>query len=130
MSFHFTVETSMGVDGVVRALESSLKGEGFGVLWDFNLTGKLHEKGMDFNTAYRILEVCNPKEANKVLTVDKKAGYFLPCKIVVYEDSEETKVGMSRPTSLIGLLDNQELYNIANDIEQRLISSIKKALGQ
>ncbi|WP_312859713.1 DUF302 domain-containing protein [Peribacillus huizhouensis] len=32
----------------------------------------------------KVLEVCNPNEAQRGFNENKMAGYFLPCKIVVY----------------------------------------------
>ncbi|MBU0905202.1 MAG: DUF302 domain-containing protein [Firmicutes bacterium] len=128
MNFHYTVETEKSMDEAVKALEASLKEEQFGVLWDFDLTAKLQEKGLDFNTGYRVLEVCNPKEANRVLQEDKVVGYFLPCKIVVYEDEGKTKIGLPKPTTLIELANNDKLTEIATDVENRLIRSIDQAI--
>ncbi|WP_153464204.1 DUF302 domain-containing protein [Sediminibacillus terrae] len=128
MQFDFTKETSKTVDEVISSLENSLKEEKFGVLWNFDLTGKLQEKGMGFNTPYRVLEVCNPVEADRVLQENKMVGYFLPCKIVVYEEEGQVKVGMPKPTTLIGLADDEKLAEIAEDVEQRLQSSIEKAI--
>lgn len=128
MNFHYTVETEKSMDEAVKALEASLKEEQFGVLWDFDLTAKLQEKGLDFNTGYRVLEVCNPKEANRVLQEDKVVGYFLPCKIVVYEDEGKTKIGLPKPTTLIELANNDKLTEIATDVENRLIQSIDQAI--
>ncbi|WP_406945442.1 DUF302 domain-containing protein [Halobacillus sp. SY10] len=128
MQFDFTKETSKTVDEVISSLENSLKEEKFGVLWNFDLTGKLQEKGMEFNTPYRVLEVCNPVEADRVLQENKMVGYFLPCKIVVYEEEGQVKVGMPKPTKLIGLADDEKLAEIAEDVEQRLQSSIEKAI--
>ena len=128
MNFHYTVETKKSMDEAVKALEASLKEEQFGVLWDFDLTAKLQEKGLDFNTGYRVLEVCNPKEANRVLQEDKVVGYFLPCKIVVYEDEGKTKIGLPKPTTLIELANNEKLTEIATDVENRLIRSIDQAI--
>lgn len=128
MNFHYTVETEKSMDEAVKALEASLKEEQFGVLWDFDLTAKLQEKGLDFNTGYRVLEVCNPKEANRVLQEDKVVGYFLPCKIVVYEDEGKTKIGLPKPTTLIELANNDKLTKIATDVENRLIRSIDQSI--
>ena len=58
--FDYTVTTSKSVDEAVASLEENLKEEQFGVLWNFDLTAKLQEKGQDFDTPYKILEVCNP----------------------------------------------------------------------
>lgn len=128
MSFHYTVETDKSIDETVKALETTLKEEQFGVLWDFDLTAKLQEKGMDFDSPYRVLEVCNPKEADRVLKEDKVIGYFLPCKIVVYQDAGKTKIGLPKPTTLIDLANNEKLTEIATDVENRLIRSIDQAI--
>lgn len=128
MSFHYTVETDKSIDETVKALETTLKEEQFGVLWDFDLTAKLQEKGMDFDSPYRVLEVCNPKEADRVLKEDKVIGYFLPCKIVVYEDAGKTKIGLPKPTTLIDLANSEKLTEIATDVENRLMRCIDQAI--
>ena len=127
MSFHYTVETSKTVDQAVSDLSNELKTEKFGVLWDFDLSAKLQEKGMNFETPYRVLEVCNPKEAERVLNEDKLVGYFLPCKIVVFDDDGQTKIGMPKPTTLLNLTGKNKLSEIGYDIEKRLISCIEKS---
>ncbi|MBT2582714.1 DUF302 domain-containing protein [Planococcus sp. ISL-109] len=125
--FDYTVTTSKSVDEAVASLEENLKEQQFGVLWNFDLTAKLQEKGQEFDTPYKILEVCNPKEANTVLSENLMAGYFLPCKIVVYKEGEETKIGMPKPTSLIGMAeDGGKLITVAEDIEKRLIECIER----
>lgn len=126
--FDYTVETSKSKDEAVRDLEANLKDEKFGVLWNFDLTAKLQEKGTDFNTPYTILEVCNPQEANRVLSEDLMVGYFLPCKIVVYEEEGITKIGMPEPSALIQMVNNESIKEIAVDIEERLIGCIDKTV--
>lgn len=126
--FDYTVETSKNLDEAVKAVEERLLEENFGVLWKLDLTAKLKEKGMDFETPYTVLEVCNPKEAQRVLSENLLVGYFLPCKIVVYEDKGTTKIGLPKPTSLIQMIKNDEIQAMAEDIEHRLILSINKAI--
>jgi uncharacterized protein (DUF302 family) len=75
-----------------------------------------------------VLEVCNPQEAQKVLTENELAGYFLPCKIVVYESKGQTKIGMPKPTALINILNNDSMQQFAKDIEERLIHCIDKSV--
>ncbi|MEK6263550.1 MAG: DUF302 domain-containing protein, partial [Clostridium sp.] len=81
--FDYTVETTKSKDEAVRALEESLKEEKFGILWNFDLTAKLKEKGVDFNTPYTVLEVCNPMEAQRVLSENLLVGYFLKVHAVL-----------------------------------------------
>lgn len=126
--FHYTVETTKEVDEAIKSLEESLKEKKFGVLWQFDIKAKLQEKGLDFDQSYHVLEVCNPHEAQRVLSQNQMVGYFLPCKIVVYEDSGTTKIGMPRPTNLIEMVNDQSIKDLAKDIEERLIKCIDKAV--
>lgn len=126
--FDYTVTTNRGLEDAIQHLEASLKEEKFGVLWMFDIKEKLQEKGLNFQKEFKVLEVCNPVEAERILTENQMAGYFLPCKIVVYDDNGKTKIGMPKPTALISLLNDEKLKAFAKDIEQRLISSIDKSV--
>lgn len=122
--FHYTVSTNKTVEQAIVDLTENLKKEQFGVLWQLDMKEKLHEKDVELNMQYHILEVCNPNEAQKVLSENPLVGYFLPCKLAVYDEGGSTKIGMPKPTALIGLVENEELMKIASDIEQRLITCI------
>jgi uncharacterized protein (DUF302 family) len=126
--FEFTLETNKNIDEAIQGLEESLKEEKFGILWKFYIKEKLQEKGLDFNKEFKVLEVCNPHEAQRVLNENQMAGYFLPCKIVVYDDHGKTKIGMPKPSSLIGLLNDHQLQEFAKDIEERLIKCIRNSV--
>lgn len=126
--FHYTVESSKTVQEAVASLEQHLQAAGFGILWDFDLQAKLVEKGLEFEEPYRILEVCNPKEAEKVLSRHKAAGNFLPCKITVYKENDVTYIGMPRPTVLIGFIEDEHLKQIAEDVEERMQQSIDQSI--
>jgi uncharacterized protein (DUF302 family) len=125
--FDYTVKTQKSIDEAVTSLETNLKEEKFGVLWMFDIKDKLQEKGLDFNQEYKVLEVCNPHEAQRVLNENLLVGYFLPCKIVVYSDNGQTKIGMPKPTALINLVKNDEIIKLAKDIEDRLVNCIDKS---
>ncbi|MFZ3578321.1 DUF302 domain-containing protein [Virgibacillus sp. DJP39] len=126
--FHYTVETNKSMEEAVESLEASLMNEQFGVLWKFDIKSKLQEKGLDFNQPYLVLEVCNPKEAERVLSQNQMVGYFLPCKIVVYEDGGKIKIGLPRPTALIEMVNDDSLKEFAADIENRLIVCIDQSV--
>jgi len=124
--FHYTIDVQAGMEETLRRLEESLKQEGFGVLWQFSVTEKLQEKGLDFSAPMVILEVCNPQEATRVLKENLLVGYFLPCKIVVYQENGITKIGMPKPTMLVGMVNEPVLEQVAADIEKRLIACIDR----
>ncbi|MBT2286089.1 DUF302 domain-containing protein [Paenibacillus polymyxa] len=122
--FHYTVSTNKTVEQAIADLTENLKKEKFGVLWQLDMKEKLHEKDVELNMEYHILEVCNPVEAQRVLSENPLVGYFLPCKLAVYGEGGSTKIGMPKPTALIGLVENEALMKIASDIEQRLGSCV------
>ncbi|MFJ7732478.1 DUF302 domain-containing protein [Lysinibacillus sp. NPDC097231] len=128
MDFHYTVTSNKTIEETISAIDINLKEHKFGVLWELNLTETLHKKGVDsFTMPYRILEVCNPVEAAKVLGHNALVGYFLPCKITVYEDAGKTKIGLPKPTAMIGLLNDPELKLIAEKIEKILMDVLEKS---
>ncbi|MET3683703.1 uncharacterized protein (DUF302 family) [Alkalibacillus flavidus] len=126
--FDYTVTTNKSVEDVVNDLAASLKNVQFGVLWDFDVKETLHNKGFDdFNQTFRILEVCNPKAARDVLSMEEKVSYFLPCKVVVYESEGQTKIGMPKPTVLMNHIDSKDVKDFAADIEKTMIQAINEA---
>ncbi|WP_164219198.1 DUF302 domain-containing protein [Virgibacillus sp. YIM 98842] len=126
--FHYTVETDQTMEEAIQSLEKSLKEDKFGVLWQFDLKETLNNKGFEFEQPYRVLEVCNPLEAQRILTKNQMVGYFLPCKIVVYEADGKVKIGMPKPTALIELAEDDALMDIARDVENKLIHAIDKSI--
>lgn len=128
MNFHYTVTTDKSIDEAINSLGQNLKEHQFGILWQLDLPGKLREKGVDtYTNPYRVLEVCNPHDAARVLNRNELVGYFLPCKIVVYESEGKRKIGLPKPTSMISLLDDVELEEIAEEIEQILVGVLEKS---
>jgi len=122
--FHYTVATEKNIEELVQNLEEGLKKIQFGLLFRLDLHKKLEEKGFIPKRKYTILEVCNPSEASGVLAMDPMTSNFLPCKIVITEENNGKNISLTRPTALIGLMNNEELLNKANEIEDKLISVI------
>ncbi|WP_156289464.1 DUF302 domain-containing protein [Oceanobacillus salinisoli] len=126
--FHYTMETSKSIKDAIDSLEGNLKEEKFGVQWQFDIKETLENKGFELEHPFIVLEVCNAKEAERVLSGNQLVGYFLPCKIVIYEDNEgKTKIGLPKPSALIQMVEDESLKEIAIDIENRLITTIDKS---
>lgn len=123
----YEVETSKPFDQAVSNIIKSLEEQKFGVMWKVNLKEKLHEKGIEFDRNFMILEVCNPHEAKEVLSRHIDVGYFLPCKVVVYEDGGSVKIGMTRPEMMINMLGYEDLGDIAKKVEEILTRAIDNA---
>jgi len=126
--FHYTVQTDKTVDEAVKSLEESLNRRKFGILWSLDIPATLQSKGVDYTKAYRVLEVCNPVKAKEILTETDVVGYFLPCKIAVYDDNGTTKIGLPKPTVLMELVNNPSLRPIAEEVEKSLIEAVNEAI--
>ena len=123
----YEVVTSKSFNEAVESLVKSLEEHKFGVLWKLNFKDKLKEKGIEFDRNFMIFEVCNPHKAKEVLSKHIDVGYFLPCKLVVYEEGSTVKIGMVKPDILIGLLNHNDMEDTAKDVQNILISAIDHA---
>ncbi len=123
----YTVNTLKTFEQAIADLKESLAGIKFGVLWELDVPRKLQEKGAQFETPFHILEVCNPHHAKQALETNIMVGYFLPCKIVVYRQENQTMIGMAKPSMMVNMLDDQNLKEFAEQVEQDLIKAIEAA---
>lgn len=127
MNIHYKVESSKSFEETVTSLKETLMAQQFGVLWELNFKDKLKEKGLEFDVNFKIMEACNPSKAKRVLEQNIEAGYFLPCKVVVYEADSKVYMGMLKPTTLIGMIDDARLISVAEEVEEALTAAIEAA---
>ncbi|MBD7909352.1 DUF302 domain-containing protein [Sporosarcina gallistercoris] len=123
----YVKETVKTRSEAIQAIEASLQQAKFGVLWNFDLSAKLEEKGVQPPAPYTILEVCNPSIAANVLNENLLVGAFLPCKIVVFEEDETVKIAMPLPTKLMEGFGDERILAAAKEVEQQLITCIDEA---
>ena len=88
----------------------------------------LRSKGIAFSEQCRIFEVCNPKQAAKVLSADMRLNMALPCRISVYTENGTTKIGLIKPGRMLASLsDNEQLSEVASEVESRTILMVDEA---
>lgn len=126
--FHYTVESAKTFAEAINALKDSLKEHKFGVLWEMDVPATLQSKGVEFTKKYQILEVCNPHQANKAISQNSLVGYFLPCKLVVYEEEGKTKIGLLKPTVIMDFVNDAKLKELAQEVETELINAVNEAI--
>ncbi|MCM3756245.1 DUF302 domain-containing protein [Sporosarcina aquimarina] len=123
----YVKETTKTRIEAIQAIEASLQEAKFGVLWNFDLSAKLEEKGVQPPAPYTILEVCKPSIAANVLNENLLAGAFLPCKIAVFEEDGVIKIAMPLPTKLMEGFGDERILTTAKEVEQQLITCIDQA---
>ncbi|HKJ66844.1 MAG TPA: DUF302 domain-containing protein [bacterium] len=111
----------------IQAVTAALKKEGFGVLTDIDVKATLKKKlDADFRK-YVILGACNPKLAHRALNTDLEIGTLLPCNVVVYENNGGSEVLIVDPISMLGVVENPALDEVAGEAKERL-ARVKQAL--
>lgn len=124
----FIVETALSFEQASSSLEAAVSSHGFGVLGIHDLGQILRSKGMAFKEQCRIFDVCNPKQAERVLNIQMKLNMALPCRISVYTEDNHTHIGMIRPEGmLLALSSDSELQSIATEVECTMIEMIQLA---
>jgi len=124
----YIVNTDKSVERATADLEASVKNHQFGVMHVYDLQDTLKKKGVDFANECRIVEVCNPHKANEVLTADMSLNMALPCRISVYSEAGQTKIGMIKPKAMLAALsDSTELMAVADEVEKTITQIIDEA---
>ncbi|MGD0641360.1 MAG: DUF302 domain-containing protein [Roseiarcus sp.] len=121
MNDYFARVVEAGFDDALVRVVEALKGEGFGVLTEIDVSGTLKEKlGVDFRK-YRVLGACNPGLAHQALKAESKIGMMLPCNVVVQEtDGGKTEVAAIDPRAAMEWVGNPALAEIADQVAQKL----------
>lgn len=128
MDIRYEKMTTKSFEEAVESVTNSLKERKFGVLWQLNFKDKMAEHDIDFPNNFMILEVCNPQKANEVLSAHIEVGYFLPCKVVVYEKDGQVFIGTAKPGMLINMMGYDDLDKVGSEVESILIESIDAAV--
>jgi len=122
-------KTEKPVDQAMKDLEAAAQRHGFGVLHVYDFKETLANKGFELANECRVVEICNPKLANDILHDDMTVNLALPCRVSIYEDGGETRVGMIPPSSLLGLVSSSsELAIAARDVEQTVETIIEETI--
>lgn len=120
---------SCSVSEAVDRLTAALVQRKFGVLHVHDLKETLNNKGVPFQTECRVLEVCNPNQAAKVLAEDIDLNMALPCRISVYDKGASTRIGMLSPKAMLReLTDSPALTEVADEVENILKAAIEETV--
>jgi uncharacterized protein (DUF302 family) len=120
INYGFTKELDIPFETVTEQVREALKKEGFGILTEIDVRGKMKEKlDIDMNR-YIILGACNPPNAYKAILAEENIGLMLPCNVIVYEKGNKTVLSVIRPTVAMQMLNNMELQTVAETVEGQL----------
>ena len=129
MNMLYVKESSSPVAEMGGRLEKAAQNHQFGVINVVDLREKMHSKGVEFDPACMIYEVCNPHRAKEVLESKLEISTALPCRISIYEEGGQTKIATMLPTQVLGLFGAEGLDAVAESVERDLVAMIDEAVG-
>ena len=124
MKYGYSKIVSLPFEKAIEKVTEALAGEGFGVLTTIDVKATMKKKlDVDYEN-YTILGACNPQFAHQALQAEKEIGLLLPCNIIVYQTGEEVYVSAMLPSVAMSMVDNEELKDIATQVEDKLKAAI------
>lgn len=127
MEYQLVFDTHKSVDEAISAVEAALSERKFSVLWHLHINQKLAEKGLTVEPDVHILEVCGAGHAKRAIDTNSAVAGFLPCKITVKREGDQTQLILLRPTLMIHLLGDARLQPLADEVESAMVEAIKAA---
>ena len=125
-----TILTSRkSVDQAATDFEEAVSRNGFGVLHVYNLKETLENKGFPQKEEIRVYEICNPGHANNVLDIDMEMNMALPCRVSIYSQGGQTRVGMINPSNMLRMMsDDDRLTPIADEVESTITTIMNETV--
>ena len=125
---YYIIETDKTFSQAAIDLENAVLQNGFGVMHIHDLGATLRSKGITFDEECKIFEVCNPAQAAKVLSTDMRLNMALPCRISVYTEQGQTKIGLIKPVQMLAALSaDADLAQVAKEVEEKTIQIVDDA---
>ncbi len=129
MELLYTAETAIPVDAMEERLKAAAKNHQFSVLNVTDLQAKLKSNDLEFDSACKVFDVCNPHRAKAVLDSKMEISTALPCRISVYEADGKTKIATLLPTKVLGMFGAEGLGSMAESVESDLKAIIQEAIS-
>ncbi|MBC8328350.1 MAG: DUF302 domain-containing protein [Planctomycetes bacterium] len=122
-----TVETSLGIDEAVAALEKAAVSEKFGVVGFHDMNATMAKKGITMERQVRIVEMCQPQIAKEVIGLEPEISAALPCRVSVFERDGKNWLSTIRPTAMLGMFGVEGAEPMALQIEATMLRIMEKA---
>jgi uncharacterized protein (DUF302 family) len=128
--YGFNVSLQGDLQTVRERVTAELQKEGFGVLTEIDVAATLKKKLGVERRSYLILGACNPVLANQAINADPDIGLLLPCNVVLREEDDGSiTVGFMDPAAVLGLVDSEDVAQLASEVRGRL-ERVRDALAK
>jgi len=121
------VELALPIDQALDKLKAILAEAKMGVVSEVDVQAILKAKLGHEMPPYRLLGVCAPGIAKRVLEADRDAGALLPCGCCVYETAPGvTRIALQDPGVIAAAAKHPEISAAMADAQNHLTSVLAK----
>ncbi len=121
------VESEKSLQEIRQKIEEVAKSKGFGVMAVHEVSSILQNKGFPISYSCVIVEVCSPKHASQVLSVDPYISTAMPCRIALFEKDGKTLISTMAPTAMLEMFQRPELRPVAEEVERLMREIIEES---
>jgi uncharacterized protein (DUF302 family) len=116
-----TVELALPIDQAIEQFKAALAEAKMGVVSEVDVQAIMKAKINHEIPPYRLLGVCAPGIAKRVLEADKDAGALLPCGCCAYEVSPgRTRIAIQDPATVGALAGHADIAAAMADAQSHL----------
>jgi uncharacterized protein (DUF302 family) len=116
-----TVELPLPIDQAIDKLKAALAEAKMGVVSEVDVQAIMKAKIGHEIPPYRLLGVCAPGIAKRVIEADRDAGALLPCGCCAYETAPGmTRIALQDPGTIASLAGNADITAAMSDAQSHL----------
>lgn len=125
-----TVELALPFDQAIEQFKAALAEAKMGVVSEVDVQAIMKGKLNHDIPPYRLLGVCAPGIARRVIEADRDAGALLPCGCCAYEVAPgRTRFAVQDPSTIAGLAGNTDIDAAMADAKSHLSGVLAKLRG-
>lgn len=125
----YVVTSDKSLDQVCSDLEEAVVAHKFGLMGTHDLRKTMAKKGVNFDRECRVLELCNPHQAKKVLESRIEVSTALPCRISIFEEDGKVRLATMKPSMMLGIFEAPGLDSVAAEVETSIMAIMQDAAG-
>jgi uncharacterized protein (DUF302 family) len=129
--YAFTAELDLPIDQAIEQLKTALATQKMGVVSEVDVQAIMKAKMNHDIAPYKILGICGPGYARRVIEVDPDLGALLPCGCAVYEPAPgRTRIALQNPNMVAAVTDRPaalEAMSEARTALEQVIAALLKS---
>jgi uncharacterized protein (DUF302 family) len=107
--YAFTAEFDLPMEQAIEKLKAALASQKMGVVSEVDVQATLKAKMNHDIAPYKILGICGPGYARRVIESDPDMGALLPCGCAVYQTSSgKTRIALQNPNTVAAVTDKHQ----------------------